>query len=111
MNQMTVWHTANIGEFENAACELFDILKQLNDATVVVGLVGDLGAGKTTLSKIIAKQMGVQDGVVSPTFNIMKIYKTDDIRFETFIHMDAYRIETSEEVESLNLSSEALNNW
>lgn len=102
MNERAVWETGNINEFENAACELFEILKQLNGSTVVVGLVGDLGAGKTTLSKIIAKQMGVQNDVVSPTFNIMKIYKTNNDRFETFVHVDAYRIDTPEEVESLS---------
>ena len=75
MNEKAVWETANINEFENAVCELFEIIKQLNGSTVVVGLVGDLGAGKTTLSKIVAKQMGIQNDVVSPTFNIMKIYK------------------------------------
>lgn len=107
MNEKAVWETGNINEFENAVCELFEIIKQLNGSTVVVGLVGDLGAGKTTLSKIVAKQMGIQNDVVSPTFNIMKIYKTDnsigDMRFENFIHIDAYRIDPNnfEEVESL----------
>lgn len=103
MNEQTVWNTANIGEFENAGCELFEILKQLNGSTIVVGLMGDLGAGKTTLSKIVAKQMGIQNDVVSPTFNIMKIYKTSNVRFENFIHIDAYRIDPDnfEEVESL----------
>lgn len=103
MNEKVVWDTANIGEFENAACELFEILKQLNGSTVVVGLMGDLGAGKTTLSKIVAKQMGIQNDVVSPTFNIMKIYDTADEIFKKFIHIDAYRIDAdnAEEIESL----------
>lgn len=103
MNERAVWNTNNINEFENATCELFEILKKLNGSTVVVGLVGNLGAGKTTLSKIVAKQMGIQNDVVSPTFNIMKIYDTADEIFKKFIHIDAYRIDADnvEEIESL----------
>jgi tRNA threonylcarbamoyladenosine biosynthesis protein TsaE len=103
MNEKVAWETNNLNEFENAVCELFENIKQLNGSTVVVGLVGDLGAGKTTLSKIVAKLLGVQNDVVSPTFNIMKIYNTTDEIFKKFIHIDAYRIDPNnfEEVESL----------
>lgn len=103
MNEKVVWETGNINEFESATCELFEILKKLNNSNVVVGLVGNLGAGKTTLSKIIAKLLGVQNDVVSPTFNIMKIYDTADEIFKKFIHIDAYRIDADEveEIESL----------
>lgn len=97
------WQTNNLEEFENVANEVFGILKQFNESTVVVGLVGDLGAGKTTISKIIAKLLGVQNDVVSPTFNIVKIYDTTDEIFKKFIHIDAYRFDTdnNEEIESL----------
>lgn len=101
MKEKAVWETGNINEFENVVSELFGILKNLNGNNVVVGLVGNLGAGKTTLSKIIAKQLSVKDDVVSPTFNIMKVYETGDNKFKKFIHIDAYRIDTQEEVLSL----------
>lgn len=102
MNKGFNWETNNLTEFEGVAREIFNILKQSNMSTVVIGLVGNLGAGKTTLSKIIAKHLGVVNEVVSPTFNIMKIYQTTDSHFKIFIHIDAYRITTTDEAESLN---------
>lgn len=52
-------------------------------------LTGDLGAGKTTLVKGIAKGLDIKEIVQSPTFNIMKIY-FDGIH--PLIHIDAYRL-------------------
>lgn len=48
-------------------------------------LNGDLGAGKTTLTKLIAKELGIKENVVSPTFNKMKIY-------DNLVHIDAYNL-------------------
>lgn len=61
----------------------------------VVLLHGDLGAGKTTLVKEIAKALGCSDEVSSPTFGIV-----NELRFETKTgyHMDLYRIENAEEL-------------
>jgi tRNA threonylcarbamoyladenosine biosynthesis protein TsaE len=71
------------------------------DATIV-GLSGDLGAGKTTFSKCIAGLLGVQEVVTSPTFGIQKQYKTSGQEiFEEFVHIDAYRIEDIKEIETL----------
>ena len=52
-------------------------------------LTGDLGAGKTTLVRGIAKDLNIKSVVQSPTFNIMKIY-FDGIK--PLIHIDAYRL-------------------
>ena len=52
-------------------------------------LTGDLGAGKTTLVRGIARGLNVKSVVQSPTFNIMKIY-FDGIK--PLIHIDAYRL-------------------
>ena len=64
----------------------------------VVGLYGELGAGKTTLAQMIAKTLGISDIITSPTFVIEKIYELTNQRFTHFIHIDAYRIEKSEEL-------------
>ncbi len=53
-------------------------------------LDGDLGAGKTTLTKSIAKALKIDDNVSSPTFNILKCYF--DGRLPLY-HIDAYRLE------------------
>ena len=55
----------------------------------VLLLQGDLGAGKTTLVRGIAKGLNIKDVVQSPTFNIMKIYLKGD---RPLIHIDAYRL-------------------
>ena len=57
-------------------------------------LNGDLGAGKTTLSQMIGKQLGVKRNINSPTFNIIKSYKVTTLKFH---HMDCYRLEDGEE--------------
>lgn len=56
----------------------------------VVLLEGDLGAGKTTLTKGIAEGLGISEKVNSPTFNIMKLYLKG---IYPFVHIDAYRLE------------------
>ena len=58
-----------------------------NGATLA--LLGDLGAGKTTLVRGVARGLNIQEVVQSPTFNIMKIYLKGD---RPLIHIDAYRL-------------------
>ena len=58
----------------------------------IVLLNGDLGAGKTTFVKGIAKALKVKEVVTSPTFTLLKTYKSD--RYE-IVHIDAYRLENS----------------
>jgi tRNA threonylcarbamoyladenosine biosynthesis protein TsaE len=62
----------------------------------VVGLRGNLGAGKTTLVQAIARALGVKEGVTSPTFVIAQTYKTTHPVFTQLVHMDAYRLEGEE---------------
>ena len=63
----------------------------------VVCLNGDLGAGKTTLTKSIAKGLGIDDYVTSPTFTIVNEYygKTD------LYHIDTYRLDDMVDVDYL----------
>lgn len=55
----------------------------------VIGLLGDLGAGKTTLVRGVARGLNITEVVQSPTFNIMKLYLKGD---RPLIHIDAYRL-------------------
>ena len=55
----------------------------------IVALTGDLGTGKTTLTKAIAAGLGLTDVITSPTFNIVKQY--DSGRLPLY-HFDVYRI-------------------
>lgn len=82
------------------------LLGKKKNATII-SLSGDLGAGKTTITKEIAKQLGIKENVISPTFVIMKIYKLESSSkhysiFKKLIHIDAYRIEDAKEFINFN---------
>ncbi len=59
---------------------------------MVITMNGDLGAGKTTMTKGIAKGLGIEKIVNSPTFTIMKIYEGR----LTLYHLDVYRVNNVE---------------
>jgi tRNA threonylcarbamoyladenosine biosynthesis protein TsaE len=56
----------------------------------VITLTGDLGAGKTTFVKGIAKCLKIEEDIISPTFNILKCYFQSKPHL---YHIDAYRLE------------------
>ena len=64
--------------------------KLIKDLKVVILLEGDLAAGKTTLTKGIAKGLGINEIIKSPTFTIMKKYQINETK--AFYHLDLYRL-------------------
>ncbi|OQC13468.1 MAG: tRNA threonylcarbamoyladenosine biosynthesis protein TsaE [Firmicutes bacterium ADurb.Bin080] len=66
----------------------------------VVLLSGNLGSGKTTFTKGIAKALGVSKEIISPTFNILREYEGTD---SLLIHIDMYRIESEDELENTGI--------
>lgn len=75
-----------------------------NEATIL-GLYGNLGSGKTAFTKCLAKELGVDEVITSPTFVIMKIYETKHKDFKRLIHIDAYRLESGRELQTLDFES------
>jgi tRNA threonylcarbamoyladenosine biosynthesis protein TsaE len=63
---------------------------------LVLALRGDLGAGKSTLARGVARGAGIQGPVPSPTFNLLIRYDTP--REITLTHLDLYRLVSPEEV-------------
>lgn len=61
----------------------------------VIGLSGELGAGKTHLVKGLARGLGVTDQVSSPTFALMHEYRGGS---RPMFHLDLYRLETREQI-------------
>jgi tRNA threonylcarbamoyladenosine biosynthesis protein TsaE len=61
----------------------------------VIGLSGDLGAGKTELVKGLARGMGIEERVHSPTFALVNIYKGGRL---PLFHLDLYRLERAEQI-------------
>ena len=60
----------------------------------VIALVGDLGTGKTALTRYIAEGLGIKDTISSPTFTIVKEYKSGRM---PLYHFDVYRLGGTEE--------------
>lgn len=61
----------------------------------VIALVGDLGTGKTTLSKYIAEALGITEIITSPTFTIVQEYHSGRL---PLYHFDVYRVDDIEEM-------------
>ena len=82
----------------NSEKETWDLGFSLGEkacAGQVYTLVGDLGVGKTIFTKGLAKGLGIDEPVSSPTFTIVQIY--DEGRLP-FYHFDVYRIADSDEM-------------
>ena len=67
----------------------------------VITLSGDLGAGKTTFTQGVARALGVNEKVTSPTFVIEKVYELSGQKWTHLIHIDAYRLKDAHELEVL----------
>ena len=68
----------------------------ITGAAVVIGLAGDLGAGKTSLARATLRALGVEGTVRSPTYTIAEPY---DTRIGRIWHLDLYRIAHPDEIE------------
>lgn len=87
-------------EIPEIAKEILSLLPK-NQRATVVALSGDLGAGKTTLTQSIAREFGIAGNIVSPTFVIMKKYAISKRQFATLVHIDAYRLDSPEDLRKL----------
>ena len=90
-----IYHT----ESEDETIALGEQLVSELPAAAVVLLIGQLGAGKTTLAKGIVKGLGVArpDDVSSPTFTLIHEYSP------SVYHIDLYRLDTATQVATLGL--------
>lgn len=101
----------------------FDLAKKIKNnefnnpnGALVIGLHGNLGAGKTTFMKSLAEALGVTETIQSPTFVIMKFFKISPQPrglglplslsrrgeggevFEQLVHIDAYRLDSGDDL-------------
>ena len=84
-----------------SAKETYDLGKTIGShakAGEVSTLVGDLGVGKTVFTQGLAKGLGIEEPISSPTFTIVQVY--DDGRLP-FYHFDVYRIGDIEEMDEI----------
>lgn len=82
----------DLTQIEDVASQIVSLLQD----KPIWAVYGEIGAGKTTLVKGLAKQLKVVDHVTSPTFSIVNEYLTQDN--QVIYHFDMYRIESLEEL-------------
>lgn len=79
-------------------------LAALLPAGTVVALSGDLGAGKTALTKGVARGLGVSDTVTSPTFALVNEHAARDGR--RLYHVDLYRLDRPQQAVDIGIEEE-----
>lgn len=90
-------YTFTLKEIDQAAEWLLD---QIGNHKIIA-LNAVMGAGKTTLVKAIMKSLGTKDNISSPTYAIVNEYHTENSKYNIVYHMDLYRLQNIEELESL----------
>ncbi|MBU0708862.1 tRNA (adenosine(37)-N6)-threonylcarbamoyltransferase complex ATPase subunit type 1 TsaE [Patescibacteria group bacterium] len=76
-----------------------NIAKKLKGGEII-GLIGELGSGKTTFVQGLAKELGIKERVISPTFVLIRQYQSP--KFSLY-HVDLYRIDRPGELKTLGL--------
>lgn len=95
---------ATLSELEAFSKHVLEQSTAKSEGATVIGLVGDLGVGKTAFVQSLARHLGVVQAVTSPTYLIMREYETTHPVFKHLVHMDAYRIEDVSELGPLRLT-------
>lgn len=84
----------------------FSIGKLLNSGDIVC-LTGDLGTGKTHITKGIAKGLGINDHITSPTFTIVNEYDSGRLKL---YHFDVYRVSDPDEIYAIGFDDYIFSN-
>lgn len=105
--------TKSLEETQKLAAEWLTSLSARDaklDKAMVVGLSGELGSGKTSFTQGVAKALGVEEHVTSPTFILERIYIISSLphrlqiancSFQHLVHIDAYRLEGEHELKQI----------
>ena len=92
--------TSSAEETEGFGARLAGTRPGGDDTLCVVYLTGDLGAGKTTLTRGLLRSLGVTGAVRSPTYTLVEFYEIGTL---TTLHLDLYRLNDAAELDNLGL--------
>lgn len=93
---------ATLDGLREAANALIEGLAPREHGATLITLSGELGAGKTAFVQAVAKALGVEDAVTSPTFVLEKIYMLPPYGpWKRLVHIDAYRLKGGAELGAL----------
>lgn len=87
----------NLRETELLGEKIADRLKK----GTVIALIGELGTGKTAMTKAIAKGLGITENVNSPTFTLVQEYYGGKL---PFFHFDVYRVDAIDELDVIDFN-------
>lgn len=82
-------------------------LARLLPADRILALHGDLGAGKTTFIRGLARAWAIDEPVTSPTFNLYTIYQGS----RQLVHLDAYRLRSADDLDALMIQDFMRSPW
>ncbi|HLP08509.1 MAG TPA: tRNA (adenosine(37)-N6)-threonylcarbamoyltransferase complex ATPase subunit type 1 TsaE [Opitutaceae bacterium] len=97
-----IWQELEQGAVVSSADAMHALARRVGEALPpesVLALSGDLGVGKTTFVQGLAGAFGIRERVTSPTFTLYNVHRGS----RTLVHLDAYRLESPEQVEDLLL--------
>lgn len=84
----------NLADLEKISKDLTKLLKP----NFYLILQGELGVGKTTLTQMVAKNLGIKEKVTSPTFNVLQQYQIKEGYYLN--HFDLFRLNISDNLEA-----------
>ena len=91
----------NDGATEKLGQKISEIIKSSDKQNIEIHLQGDLGAGKTFITRSIIKSCGWDDLVKSPTYTLCEEYDLDEF---LFLHIDLYRTNEAQDIDIFNLN-------
>ena len=93
-----IWKIEKITQLKKVGKEISALLS----TNTLLFLSGELGSGKTTLTKLISQQLGIKENVQSPTFNLLKQYPINFNNKKIFLnHYDLFRLKKEKELNAL----------
>ena len=95
-----IFDCASEAQLAERAASFARVVQRLTTASLVVGLAGDLGSGKTTWARAMLRGLGHRGRVPSPTYTLLEHYDCEGL---AIVHLDLYRLGGEEELENLGL--------